>query len=56
MSECPVCGKSFDRLSQHFRWTPEHRQKLTQEQYEVTVGLLMGGEPVAGFKYKWPEQ
>lgn len=42
MTECPTCGETFGRVSQHFRGSPEHRPDLTQEQYEVTIGLLMG--------------
>jgi hypothetical protein len=42
MVECPKCGEKYEKIGQHWRYSPSHRPKLTQKQLEITTGLLMG--------------
>lgn len=41
---CPECSSTYTRssLGQHFRHNPEHRPKITNEQNEIIIGLLLG--------------
>jgi len=39
---CPNCSNKYSRISQHWRFSPDHRPKFTQHQKEVITGLLMG--------------
>jgi hypothetical protein len=38
---CPECGDSFKKIGNHWQHN-SHRPNLTDKQYEVSVGLLMG--------------
>lgn len=42
MVECPECGQKYERISQHWRWNKDHIPDLTDKQYQVIVGSLMG--------------
>jgi hypothetical protein len=39
---CDYCGDEFDRIGTHWRYNPDHRPNLTQEQLKICKGLLMG--------------
>lgn len=41
MKECHECGNEYKYIGSHWQGDCSHKQ-LTQQQYEVTVGLLMG--------------
>lgn len=40
--KCPECGSDFERLGQHWIYSPSHRPELSEKQKEVIKGLLMG--------------
>jgi len=42
MVKCPECGGEYQKLGQHWNFSPSHRPELTQKQIEITTGLLMG--------------
>ena len=42
MVECPKCGEEYTHLGNHWQWNPSHRPELTENQLQVTTGLLMG--------------
>jgi hypothetical protein len=39
---CPKCGNEYKELGTHWQHNPSHRPDLTNKQYDVAVGLLMG--------------
>lgn len=39
--KCPGCGEAFSALGNHWRYSPEHRPKISAYQHEVITGLLM---------------
>lgn len=39
--ECQ-CGNEYERIAQHWAFNPSHRPGLTDVQYEICVGLLLG--------------
>ncbi|GAB3672466.1 hypothetical protein [Halopiger thermotolerans] len=43
MNECPTCGREFERLGGHFRYHPEHRPDLSDEQRAVIEFLILRG-------------
>lgn len=45
-SHCPTCSEAFESLGQHFRHS-DHRPALTDWQFEVCVGLVLGDGCVA---------
>lgn len=42
VDECPGCGDKFQALGQHWRYSPDHRPSLSEEQREIITGSLMG--------------
>lgn len=38
---CPSCGDSFAALGKHWRYSPDHRPELTEQQHDILTGLLM---------------
>lgn len=43
MNKCPTCDQEFERLGGHFRYYPEHRPALTDEQRGVVEYLILRG-------------
>jgi len=39
---CPECERKFEALGTHWRWNENHRPTLSEEQYQVSIGLMMG--------------
>lgn len=36
------CGENYDRIAQHWAFNPSHRPTLSDKQWEICVGLLLG--------------
>lgn len=39
--ECS-CGSEYERIAQHWAFNPSHRPELSQRQYELCSGMLLG--------------
>jgi hypothetical protein len=39
---CPQCGDGYQRLGQHWNFSPTHRPAYTENQKEILTGLMMG--------------
>lgn len=36
------CGEEYERIAQHWSFNPSHRTELSERQYDIIVGLLLG--------------
>lgn len=52
MNKCPQCAKRFDSVAKHWRWKPDHRPSLTDEQRDVVIGSLMGDGCIANHHHE----
>jgi len=39
---CNSCGKRFEHIGNHWRYKPEHRPNISENQIEILTGILMG--------------
>ena len=39
---CPCCGEEYTSLGGHWRYHDDHRPELTQEQWEILTGIMLG--------------
>lgn len=42
MEPCPQCGQSFELLGKHWNYSEDHRPNLSDKQYDIITGVLMG--------------
>jgi len=48
MVNCPYCNSKYTSLGTHFRYYPDHRGEITEEQHEIVTGLLLGDGTIYG--------
>jgi len=39
---CEECGKEFKSIGNHWQWNPSHRPSITDKNFEILKGIVMG--------------
>jgi len=50
MEKCPFCGESFQKIGTHWQWNPDHRPSLSDHQFELLTGVLMGDGSIQQYR------